>query len=261
MKRHNIGTIIVIIFCIAVIIYVMISGGVHAEKPDDSRFKRSEETSDLYSTYRNIDTVGSACDIRKDEVTINEETTDSWLDSVLIQLDTVATEEAEENIYTDCEVNDEEWYEPDGIDDSDSDHDSDSWDGDWTGGTDEVVGESPLDIWDMGLEWYGISYEDTNRTLRLITYEGYNNSLLSYYVACCCWVRATEGYWGYGNLYSAFGEIDTQYGLWMDSLEIADWAYYYLEMCYQNPTYCKYVNGLVVPSDYIYYEDGIYCWN
>ena len=130
----------------------------------------------------------------------------------------------------------------------------------WTAETADVAVE-PVDVWDLGLSKWGISYEDTNRTLRLITYEGYGNSMLSYYVACCCWVRATEGYWGYGNLYSAFGEIDTQYGLWMDSLEIADWAYYYLEMCYREPTYCKYVNGLVVPSEYIYYEDGIYCWN
>lgn len=127
-----------------------------------------------------------------------------------------------------------------------------------------------LDLWDMGLQWYGISNEDTNRALRLITYEGYGYSPLSYYVACCCWVRATEGYWGYGNLFSAFGEADAvenggQYGLWMDDLAIADWAYDALDECYRNPEYIRYVNGVIEPEDYIYCEfDGsywIYVWN
>ena len=124
--------------------------------------------------------------------------------------------------------------------------------------TEEVT---ELDLWDMGLQWYGISYEDTNRTLRLITYEGYGGSLLSYYVACCCWVRATEGYWGYGNLYQAFGEADTSYDLWMDELGIADWAYPALWECYIDPTYCRYCNGMAEPSEYLYYENGIYVWN
>ena len=118
-----------------------------------------------------------------------------------------------------------------------------------------------MDIWDMGLEWYGISYEDTNRTLRLITYEAYGYSPLSYYVACCCWVRATEGYWGYENLYQAFGEADTSYDEWMDDLEIAEYAYTALEQCYRDPTYCKYCNGMMVPNEYIYEEGDIYCWN
>ena len=118
-----------------------------------------------------------------------------------------------------------------------------------------------LDLWDMGLEWYGISYEDTNRSLRLITYEGYGYSPLSYYVACCCWVRATEGYWGYLNLYQAFGEADTSYDTWMDGLGIADFAYVALEQCYRDPMYVRYCNGMAVPYDYIYYQDGIYVWN
>jgi len=124
-----------------------------------------------------------------------------------------------------------------------------------------IVFDSSDDVFELGLDRYGISHLDTERTLKLITYEGYGESMLSYYVACCCWVRATEDYWGYGNLYSAFGEIDTQYGTWMDSLGIADYAYDYLLMCYQDPTYCKYCNGCTIPNDYIYTERGIYCWN
>ena len=118
-----------------------------------------------------------------------------------------------------------------------------------------------MDVWDLGLYLYGISYEDTNRTLRLITYEGYGYSPLSYYVACCCWVRATEGYWGYSNLYQAFGEADTSYDEWMDGLGIADFAYVALEQCYEDPEYVRYCNGMTVPYDYIYYESEIYVWN
>lgn len=125
--------------------------------------------------------------------------------------------------------------------------------------TDDVY--AGLDVWDMGLEWYDISYLDTTRTLKLITYEGYGYSRLSYYVACCCWSRATEDYWGYGNLYSAFGEADTSYDTWMDELGIADYAYVALEQCYRDPIYCRYCNGMAVPYDYIYYENGIYVWN
>lgn len=117
------------------------------------------------------------------------------------------------------------------------------------------------DVYGLGYQLYGISYLDTERTLKLISYEGYGYSPLSYYVACCCWVRATEGYWGYGNLYNAFGEIDGSYGEWMDGLGIADYAYDALLNCYQNPTYVKYCNGMAVPSNYIYYENGIYVWN
>ena len=132
-------------------------------------------------------------------------------------------------------------------------------------GHNNVVTPRQLDVWDMGLEWYGISYEDTSRTLRLITYEGYGYSPLSYYVACCCWSRAIEDYWGYSNLYRAFGENDTGYDLWMDSLAIADYAYVALEQCYRDPMYVRYCNGVIEPDDYIYCEfDGsymIYVWN
>ena len=124
-----------------------------------------------------------------------------------------------------------------------------------------AVSVNVTDVWDMGYEWYGISYLDTTRTLKLITYEGYGYSPLSYYVACCCWARATEGYWGYSNLYQAFGEADESYDLWMDGLGIADFAYVALEQCYRDPMYVRYCNGMAVPYDYIYYQDGIYVWN
>lgn len=116
-------------------------------------------------------------------------------------------------------------------------------------------------VWTLGYQLYGISELDTTRTLKLITYEGYGaDSPLSYYVACCCFVRATENYWGYDNLYQAFGEIDTSYDAWMDDLEIADWAYSALEQCYLNPSYVKYCNGMTIPQDWIYSESGIYVW-
>lgn len=118
-----------------------------------------------------------------------------------------------------------------------------------------------LNLWEYGWYVWGISYEDTDRILRLVTHEGYGQSLLSYYVACCSWVRVTEDYWGYGNLYTAFGEVDEQYGTWMDELGIADWAYEYVWWCYIDPTYCRYCNGMCEPYDYIYCESNIYCWN
>lgn len=118
-----------------------------------------------------------------------------------------------------------------------------------------------MDVWTLGEHLYGISELDTTRTLKLISYEGYGYSPLSYYVACCCWVRATEGYWGYGNLYSAFGEADTSYDEWMDCIEVADWAYDYLRWCYLEPSYVRYCNGMYVPESWVYEEDGIYVWN
>ena len=118
-----------------------------------------------------------------------------------------------------------------------------------------------MDVWTLGAYLYGIPEYDTTRALVLITYEGYHDSPLSYYVACCCWVRATEGYWGYGNLYSAFGEADTSYNEWMDDLGYSEWAVEHLRQCYLNPTYVKYCNGMTEPWDYIYYENGIYVWN
>lgn len=118
-----------------------------------------------------------------------------------------------------------------------------------------------MDVWTLGSYLYGISELDTTRTLKLISYEGYGYSPLSYYVACCCWVRATEGYWGYGNLYSAFGEADTSYDEWMDCIEVQDWAYDYLKWCYLEPSYVRYCNGMAVPESWVYEENGIYCWN
>lgn len=115
------------------------------------------------------------------------------------------------------------------------------------------------DVWTLGVK-YGISELDTTRTLKLITYEGYGNSPLSYYVACCCWVRATENYWGYSDLYRAFGEADESYTEWLDSVEIADFAYDALEQCYKNPSYVKYCNGMTIPDSWVYEENGIYVW-
>ena len=119
---------------------------------------------------------------------------------------------------------------------------------------------SQMDVWTLGSYLYGISELDTTRTLKLISYEGYGYSPLSYYVACCCWVRATEGYWGYSDLFSAFGEADTNYGEWMDCIEIADYAYEYLRLCYLEPSYVKYCNGMCIPEAWVYEEDGIYVW-
>lgn len=249
-KKHDIGLIIAIIFAVAVIIYVMASGGVHAEKPDDLR----RETDDIHSSYRDTYIVGATGDIRKDEVTTDEEIgTDSWLDSVLTRLDTVATEEAEEDVYTDCEVSYEQMDSNDYIDNSNRDD----------SGVNSTGIDNVLDVWDMGLKWYGISYEDTTRSLKLITIEGYEWDILSYYVACACWSRATEGLWGYSDMFTAFGQDDPYYGTWMDDTVIADYAYYYLEECYRNPSYIKYVNGMASPSNYIYYSEeyGIYVWN
>ena len=121
--------------------------------------------------------------------------------------------------------------------------------------------QEAMDVWELGAYKYGISELDTTRTLKLITIEGYHDSPLSYYVACCCWVRATEGYWGYGDLFSAFGEADTNYGEWMDCIDYEDWAVEYLRLCYEAPTYCRYCNGMTVPEAWIYEENGIYCWN
>lgn len=258
-RKENTGTVVAIFFCISVILFVMFNGGVHAEKPDEKTWEETYHAM-VDSNSRNTESIGIAGDLWENEVTTDEETTTAWLDSVLTKLDALDAEEAEEEVF-EGEVAEYEEREAVGFDSADC---ADDWSEPDTVGTDssaEVAGGSALDVWDMGLEWYGISYEDTTRTLKLITYEGYEDSMLSYYVACCCFVRATEGYWGYGNLYSAFGEIDTQYGLWMDELGYEDYAVYMLETCYREPTYCKYVNGLVVPSEYIYYEDGIYCWN
>jgi len=130
--------------------------------------------------------------------------------------------------------------------------------------TTEAIDYSAMDVWMLGSTLYGISELDTTRTLKLISYEGYGYSPLSYYVACCCWVRCQEGYFGFSDLYSSFGGADTSYGAWMDDLQIADWAYDALWNCYMNPTYVTSCNGMECPAEYVYAEfDGnnmIYVW-
>lgn len=122
-----------------------------------------------------------------------------------------------------------------------------------------------MDVWTLGSYLYGISELDTTRTLKLISCEGYGaESPLSYYVGCCCWVRCTEGLWGYDNLYSCFGGADCNYGEWMDGIEIADYAYDVLWQVYMNPSYVTSCNGMECPAEYVYSEwteDGlIYVW-
>ena len=108
-----------------------------------------------------------------------------------------------------------------------------------------------MDVWELGSYLYGISETDTTRALKLITFEGYGESPLSYYVGCCCWVRATENLWGYPDLFAAFGEADSwNYGLWLDEIEVAPYAYDYLRLVYESPTYCRYCNGMAVPDGY-----------
>ena len=156
----------------------------------------------------------------------------------------------------------EEWKEQQNDDSNVIDTESDDID---SAGCDIPSNESEsVDVWSLGLD-RGISELDTTRTLKLITYEGYGESPLSYYVACCCYVRATENYWGYPNLFEAFGEIDSvsnggQYGEWMDDLEIADYAFDALTECYLNPSYVKYCNGMTVPQEWVYSESGVYVW-
>lgn len=117
-----------------------------------------------------------------------------------------------------------------------------------------------MDVWTLGSYLYGISDLDTSRTLKIITYEGYYDSPLSYYVACACWARATEGYFGADNLFQAFGGMDPQYDLWMDELGYEEYAVDALRNCYLNPIYITGCNGMEIPDGWIYEEDGIYVW-
>lgn len=247
---RNRGVIFALVFAIAVIIFALMNGGIKHDEPENA-------------VYCSTDSDDLRADERQKVKEEDDEEAVVAITNIGIVYEPDPYEETEEILYSEV-LTDEERVTRE----TDSDYADDSTDPDsvgnsvWTPEADNVAGE-PVDVWDMGLEWYGISYEDTNRTLRLITYEGYGDSMLSYYVACCCWVRATEGYWGYDNLYSAFGEADTNYGTWMDDTVIADYAYYYLEECYRNPSYIKYVNGMASPSNYIYYSEeyGIYVWN
>lgn len=119
-----------------------------------------------------------------------------------------------------------------------------------------------MNVWELGSYLYDIPEYDTTRSLVLITYEGYGpDSPLSYYVACCCWVRATENYLGFDNLYTSFGGADTwNYGEWLDNYGYAEYAVEVLRQCYLNPTYVVNCNGMEVPDSYIYEENGIYVW-
>lgn len=188
--------------------------------------------------------------------------TDAEADDQLAEIDRFIEEHSVTDTYSPDEqetvsLSYAEWKEQQNDDSNVIDTESDDID---SAGCDIPSNESEsVDVWSLGLD-RGISELDTTRTLKLISYEGYGESPLSYYVACCCYVRATENYWGYDNLYQAFGEIDTSYDAWMDDLEIADYAYDALTECYLNPSYVKYCNGMTVPQDWIYSESGIYVW-
>ena len=117
-----------------------------------------------------------------------------------------------------------------------------------------------MDVWTLGSYLYGISEQDTTRSLILISYENYGDSVLSYYVGCACWARATNDYFGLDNLFAAFGGMDEQYGLWMDELGWDDYAVDVLRDCYLHPMYITGCNGVDSPESWIYEEQGIYVW-
>lgn len=209
-------------------------GGIHAEKPDEQRTmeaaaeqeKESEEESTVVSDINMPAWATVAIETSSEELyqAADDQVLDAEFDS-----------EIEKNAQNEAEI---EFSQPE------------------------------MDIWDMGYEWYGISYLDTTRSLKIITYEGYGYSDLSYYVACACWSRCMypEDFGLWPDLYESFGGYDAvsyggQYGAWMDNLDYECWAAEYLEMCYRDPMYIDQVNGMMVPSEYIYTEDGIYVWN
>lgn len=115
------------------------------------------------------------------------------------------------------------------------------------------------DVYELAYALYGISELDVSRMLKLCTYEGYGaDPTLDMYCCMCMVNRVIEDYWGYGNIYNAFGEIDWQYGTWMDSLGIADHAYsalwnalMYLD---RNVRYCNGLQNL----DYAIYVSDVY---
>ena len=115
------------------------------------------------------------------------------------------------------------------------------------------------DVYELAYALYSISELDVSRMLKLCTYEGYGaDPTLDMYCCMCMVNRVIEGYWGYGNIYNAFGEIDWQYGTWMDSLGIADHAYsalwnalIYLD---RNVRYCNGLQNL----DYAIYVSDVY---
>lgn len=121
-----------------------------------------------------------------------------------------------------------------------------------------------MDVWTLGSYLYGIPEYDTTRSLILISYENYGDSVLSYYVGCACWARATNDYFGLDNLFTAFGGMDPQYDLWMDELGWDDYAVDVLRDCYLHPMYITGCNGVDTPESWIYAEDTecgtIYVW-
>ena len=261
MKKHNTGTVIAVIFCVAVLMYIAASGGVHAEKADDARW---EETYAMVHRNRSdTDVTRVTGDIRKDEVT-NEETTTAWLDSVIARLDAVVEEtEAEVSEDSNYEV---EWHEEEiqYTDDADIDY-SDSDDSGDNSGDAVWYDEADSDVYQLAWDMYGIDNLTVTRMLKLITLEGYEEDyLLDYYVACACVTRARfpENFDG-SNIYEKFGEADPSYGIWIDSLSIADHAVSILRDALTDYTYINQCNGCASPSVYIYYSEryGIYVWN
>lgn len=228
-------TLITCLISTAIMAVILATGGVHAEKADDARWEKIYGSTDIEGLDLRDDS-RSDCDGGDrdqerpeeevswlDQVLTRLEAEDEKADFDIVESEPVgvAAPEAEEEIYPDSEVTD---GNSDILDDggtaddtsgvlgdpgsadtsdyelSDEEVSGDEWDatdgsGDAADCPDSGDAEE-LDLWELGLQKWGISYTDTSRTLRLITYEGYGDSWLSYYVACCCWVRATEGYWG-----------------------------------------------------------------
>ena len=171
-----------------------------------------------------------------------------------------------------------EWKEQKNDDDTDNSMDLDSGVADTAFTSTEIdhyipeaepVTEEPdiyaMDVWTLGSYLYGISELDTTRSLILISYEAYGpDSPLSYYVACACWARTTNGYLGSEDLYASFGGLDPQYGPWMDGLGWDAYAEDALRNCYLNPMYITGCNGVDSPAEWIYAEDTecgtIYVW-
>lgn len=132
-------------------------------------------------------------------------------------------------------------------------------------GNDGEIDIYQLDVWDLALYLYGIDYLTTTRMLKLITREEYpDDYLLNYYCACACVTRALypEDFGG-TNIYQRFGGRDDSYDLWMDNLEIGDWAYGSLRDALLDFQYIDQCNSMAEPWNYIYYSEmyGIYVWN
>lgn len=124
-----------------------------------------------------------------------------------------------------------------------------------------------MDVWTLGSYLYGISELDTTRMLKLITIENYaEDPTLDYYCACACVTRAVNDYFGFGDIYSAFGGADEWYQtlLWdEDWYGIDDHAYGALRDALLNYQFIDQCNGMIVPDECIYYSEiyDIYVWN